>query len=122
MRWAEQRHLWTSGKGPEKETLFCLCSRVHLGDGALRSDGRPVSRVPDSRRLGPAFPCLRTWVYGDAWTRLPAQAGGGILISWSGARGARPARQGDWGGRGRQLTLWPELWPLPPPRLFWSGF
>ena len=53
-----------------------------------------MSRVPDSRRLGPAFPCLRTRVYGDAWAQLPAQAGGGILTSWSGACGARPARQG----------------------------
>ena len=37
MRWADQKHLWISGKGPEKETLFCLRSRIHLGDGALGS-------------------------------------------------------------------------------------
>ena len=37
MRWADQRYLWISEKVPKKETLFCLRSRIHLGDGALGS-------------------------------------------------------------------------------------
>lgn len=52
----EQRHLRALGKGLKKETLFCLRSRVHLGDGALGS--RIEDLCPGSPDFGANWACL----------------------------------------------------------------
>ena len=95
----EQRHLRALGKGLEKETLFCLCSRDHLGDGAFGS--RMEDLCPGSPTWGGwalPFPVSEHGFRGRLG-QLPAQAGGGILINLSGACGAWLAQQGGGGGR-----------------------